>query len=323
VRVLRPVLLSAIASVPLVSACGAAASAPTASGDEPYVVVLGIAQDGGVPQAGSDRHPGWEDPTQRRRVVALGLVDPRGAGARYLFEATPDLREQLHALSALQPANAEGPVLDGVFLTHGHMGHYTGLMFLGHESMGAQGVPVYAMPRMAAYLSSNGPWDQLVRYRNVELVTLAAGEPVELAPGLRVTAIPVPHRQEYTEVVGFRIEGPSRSVLFVPDIDSFAALDAQGGRIEELIAGVDIAYLDGSFWAQGEIPGRDMTEFPHPMIVDSLERFAALPPSERAKIRFIHLNHTNPALDARGPERARIEAAGLAVAEEGERVDLQ
>ncbi|HVS15446.1 MAG TPA: MBL fold metallo-hydrolase [Thermoanaerobaculia bacterium] len=317
-------LCSWLATATLLPAgCFVVGAAPlAAAADAPFVVVLGVAQDGGVPQAGSEGHPGWDDPAWQRRVVSLGLVDPRGGGARWLFEATPDLRVQLHALSELQPADGAGPVLDGVFLTHGHMGHYTGLMFLGHESLGARGVPVYAMPRMAAYLSSNGPWDQLVRYGNVELVALEAGEPVELAAGLRVTPIPVPHRQEYTEVVAFRIEGPSRSVLFVPDIDSFAALDAQGTRIEELITGVDVAYLDGSFWAQGEIPGRDMSEFPHPMIVDSLERFAPLPATERAKIRFIHLNHTNPALDPSGPERARIEAAGHFVAEEGERVEL-
>jgi pyrroloquinoline quinone biosynthesis protein B len=289
----------------------------------PYLVVLGVAQDGGIPQAGVESHPGWQDPAWRRRIVSLGLIDPRApGGARYLFEATPDLREQLHRLSQLQPADAAGPVLDGVFVTHGHIGHYTGLMFLGHESIGAQGVPLYVMPRMAAYLSSNGPWDQLVRYRNVAIETLEARTAVTLGDELTVTPIPVPHRQEYTEVVGYRIDGPSRSVLFVPDIDSFAALHQWGEHIEELIAQVDVAYLDGAFWAQGEIPGRDMSEFPHPMIADSLERFAPLPAAERAKIRFIHLNHTNPVVDPSGVERGRVEAAGFAVAQEGERVGL-
>jgi pyrroloquinoline quinone biosynthesis protein B len=289
---------------------------------QPFLVVLGVAQDGGVPQAGSEDHPGWDDPARQRRVVSLGLIDPRGGGARYLFEATPDFRQQLHSLSALLRADAVGPVLDGVFLTHGHVGHYTGLLFLGHEVIGARSVPVYAMPKMAEYLSTSGPWDQLVRYQNIELRTLRDRAAVELAEDLRVTPFLVPHRQEYTEVVGFRVDGPVRSALFVPDIDSFEAFDAWGTKIEDLIAEVDVAYLDGCFWAQGEIPGRDMSEFPHPRIAESLERFAGLAEPERAKIRFIHLNHTNPVLDPSGPERARVLAAGFGVAEEGERVGL-
>ena len=288
----------------------------------PYLVVLGIAQDGGVPQAGREDHPGWDDPAWRRHVVSVGLVDPRDGGRRYLFEATPDLPNQLHRLSAHLRPDAQGPVLDGVFLTHGHVGHYTGLLFLGFEVIGARSVPVHAMPRMIEYLSTNGPWDQLVRYQNVALQPLADSRPVALASDLEVTPFLVPHRQEYTEVVGYRIDGPSRSALFIPDIDSFEAFDEWGVRIEDLIERVDVAYLDGCFWAQGEIPGRDMTEFPHPMIASSLERFAPLPAAERAKIRFIHLNHTNPVLDPAGPERARVLEAGFGVAEEGERVGL-
>lgn len=287
------------------------------------MVVLGVAQDGGVPQAGSFEHPAWKDPALARSVVSLGLVDPR-AGRRYLFEATPDLRRQLHRLDQLQPRPRDnaGPIVDGVFLTHAHMGHYTGLLFFGHEAMGARGVPVYAMPRMAEYLRDNGPWNQLVRLGNIELSPLAAGVEVKLAADLSVTPFLVPHRQEYSEVVGYRIAGPRRSVLFVPDINSFAEWDGWGVRVEDEIAKVDVAYLDGCFWDHGEVPGRDMSQFPHPMIAETMRRLAPLPASERTKVRFIHLNHTNPVLRADGAERGRVEAAGFRVAEEGERVEL-
>ena len=288
--------------------------------DAPFVVVLGIAQDGGVPQAGTKQHPGWADPTFRRRVVCLALVDP-GTSQRWLFEATPDFREQLHLLDQLAPTETRAG-LDGIFLTHAHMGHYTGLMFLGFESLGAQGVPVYAMPRMRDYLSQNGPWDQLVRYRNIDLRPLVAQQPVQLNARLSVTPFTVPHRQEYSEVVGFRIQGPNRSLLFLPDIDRWETWEAQGTRIEDAIAEVDVAYLDGTFYANGEIPGRDMSGFPHPFISHSLKRFAVLPPEQRAKIRFIHLNHTNPALWPDSKARQAVEDAGMRVAEELERVTL-
>ena len=286
----------------------------------PYVVVLGIAQDGGVPQAGSKEHPAWGNPDLRRLVVSLGLVAP-ASGGRWLFEATPDFREQLHRLDEIAPVD-DVPGLDGIFLTHAHIGHYTGLMFLGHESLGARRVPVYAMPRMADYLATNGPWGQLVRYENIVLQRLEHGISVSLGNGLTVTPFLVPHRQEYAEVVGFRIEGPSRSVLFIPDIDSWEDWDETGIRIESAIAGVDVAYVDGSFYANGEIPGRDMTGFPHPFITHSMQRFMDLPPAEKAKVRFIHLNHTNPALLVDGEARKQIEQSGFRVADEGEKVEL-
>lgn len=294
--------------------------------DEPFIIVLGIAQDGGVPQAGAFGEPGWTDPSRRRLVASLGLVDP-ATHSRWLFDATPDFRTQLwhlHAAAPDSPAPNEPP-LSGIFLTHAHIGHYTGLMFLGHESLGARGVPVYAMPRMREFLSTNGPWSQLVQYHNITLRDLDADRPVALTLSLSATPILVPHRQEFSEVVGFRIDGPAprgRRVLFIPDIDSWSAWDGQGTRLESMLASVDVAYLDGTFYANGEIPGRDMTGFPHPFITATMDRLAGLPAAERGKVRFIHLNHTNPALWPDSPARREIERRGYGVAEELERIGL-
>ena len=291
----------------------------------PFLVVLGIGQDGGSPQVGDGDLERWDLVGGERLLpTALGLVDPR-TERRWLFEATPDLREQLIALDRLQ-LRQDRPGIDGVFLTHAHVGHYVGLLQFGFEVMGADRVPVWAMPEMADFLRSNGPWSQLVEYENIELRPLADRETVHLGVGprdqLRVTPLEVPHRREYSETVGYRIEGPNRSVLFIPDINSWEEWDELGVRIEDEIAAVDIAYLDGCFWNHGEIPGRDMSGFPHPLIKESLDRLAALADSERAKVRWIHLNHTNPAAVPGSAERAEVEAAGMRIAEQGERVDL-
>ena len=124
----------------------------------PYLFVLGVAQDAGYPQTGCYKPhclPGWQDPTLRRGAASLALIDPL-AGKKYMFDATPNFPEQLYRLETEAPsAQFE---LDGIFLTHAHIGHYTGLMFLGHEAMGASSVPVYAMPRMSEFLKTNGPW---------------------------------------------------------------------------------------------------------------------------------------------------------------------
>lgn len=272
------------------------------------IVVLGIAQDGGVPHAGCTR--ACCDGGRRERVVSLGLVD-EAARRWWLFDATPDFPEQWRRMQTEAP----GCTLAGVFLTHAHIGHYTGLMHLGREVMGARGVPVYAMPRMQAFLEGNGPWDQLVALGNVQVVPLVADSAVSLTPRLRVTPFLVPHRDEYSETVGFVIEGPSRRAAFLPDIDKWERWDRPA---EALVRGVDVAYLDATFFDGSELPGRDIREIPHPLITESLARFESLTPAERARVRFIHLNHTNTALDPGSEAAERVRAAGCAIAREGE-----
>lgn len=289
------------------------------STSEPYTVVLGIAQDGGVPQAGTG-HPGWNNAELREKVVSLGIVDPQ-TSERWMIEATPDFRKQLHILNK-QVSGESVSAPDGIFLTHAHIGHYTGLMFLGHESMGADRVPVYAMPKMASFLSSNGPWDQLIRYNNIELQSLSSDSSIHLNDRLSITPFLVPHRQEYSEVVGYHIQGPNKSVLFIPDIDSWGEWDDWGVSIEDKIEEVDVAFLDATFFANGEIPGRDMSAFPHPFIRHSMERFGDLDKEHKAKVHFIHLNHTNPALRPESEARMEIYRNGFQIAEELQMIRL-
>lgn len=291
--------------------------------DAPFILVLGIAQDAGYPQAGCEKEccaAAWRDPSRRRSITSLAIVDPLSR-QRWLIECTPDFREQLQMLDDIAPPaqDTREADLDGILLTHAHVGHYAGLIHLGREAIGADHVPVFAMPRMKAFLESNGPWDQLVSLGNIELREMKADTAIQLNDRIAVTPFVVPHRDEYSETVGFRIDGPNRSILFIPDIDKWVKWDR---RIEDVIAEVDVAYLDGTFYANGEIPGRDMSEIPHPFIEESMLRFASLPAKERAKARFIHLNHTNPALRADSDARAAIEAAGMNVASEGDRDPL-
>ena len=279
--------------------------------------VLGVAQDGGKPQIGNPDDPTWDDPTLRRHATSLALIDLRSEQPRrWLFEATPDIKLQMHMLDKIA-ATPDAP-LDGVFLTHAHIGHYAGLMFFGHESMGAQNIPVHAMPKMARFLKTNGPWSQLVKYENIVINELRDNAAVSIAPEVSVTPFRVPHRQEFSEVVGFKISGAEKTALFSPDIDAWEDWDAEGMRIEDEIAAVDVAYLDATFYANGEIPGRDMSGFPHPFVAHSMARFDALPAAEKSKIRFIHMNHTNPLHIPGDKERDTVRVNGFAVAEEGE-----
>ncbi len=174
------------------------------------------------------------------------------------------------------------------------------------------------MPRMADFLMNNGPWNLLVEAGHIEIKKITDGRTIRLNDDLTITPMLVPHRDEFSETVGYRIEGLDRSVLFIPDIDKWSAWDTLGGSIEAEIARVDVAYLDGTFFANGEIPGRDMSEIPHPFIEESLDRFKALPQAERAKIRFIHFNHTNPVLRNDPEAMQKIQALGMRTAKQFE-----
>jgi pyrroloquinoline quinone biosynthesis protein B len=258
----------------------------------------------------------WDDPELRRRATSIAVID-RAHGKKYLFDATPDIREQLFDLHGSAPDGDY--VLDGVFLTHAHIGHYTGLMHFGREAAGTARVPVYAMPRMKEFLSSNGPWNQLVRLENIELIGLTDAKAVELGADLRVTPFLVPHRDEYSETVGFRIDGPNRSAVFIPDIDKWTLWDTD---VRDVVRSVDYAFLDATFFRDGELGGRDMSRIRHPFVSESMQLFEELDREDRARVIFIHMNHTNPLLFDGSPEQAEVEQRGFRFAREGMRLEL-
>jgi pyrroloquinoline quinone biosynthesis protein B len=321
--------MMAAALVPAVSRGTApgATAAPAAAAPAPRVVVvaLGTAQDGGVPQAGCDCSrcvAARRDPARRRRVASLALQLP-ATGQSWLIDATPDLGEQLEAVHRLRPRAAGRPdrhPVDGVLLTHAHAGHYLGLAFFGYEAIDSRDLPVFASPRMAAFLRGNGPWGLLAARRNILLRELSPGVPLALAPGLSVTPLVVPHRGELSDTLGFVVRGPRRTLLYVPDTDSWTAW---APPLPEVLRRerVQVALLDGTFYSAGELPDRDVRAIGHPLMSATMELL-------REQVRgglqvfFTHLNHSNPALDPMGPERRTLAAAGFRVLEEGQALEL-
>lgn len=284
----------------------------------PFVMVLGVAQDGGYPQAGCVKEcckPAWEVENKRKNVSCLALVDPV-TGSRWLFDATPDFKEQLHRLQEFPGRTEEF----GIFLTHGHIGHYSGLMDLGREVMGTKNVPVYAMPRMKKYLSENGPWSQLVSLNNILLKPMVADSAVKLNSRITVTPFLVPHRDEFTETVGYKITCGKKTVIFIPDIDKWEKWKTS---IVDLIKKSDALYLDGTFFQDGELPGVDMSKIPHPFISESMALFGSLSEKDKAKVHFIHFNHSNPVLNKNSKEYKKVIEAGFKVANEFDSFDFE
>ncbi|MEM7355151.1 MAG: MBL fold metallo-hydrolase [Acidobacteriota bacterium] len=290
----------------------------------PFVRVLGTVQDGGLPHAAchcSRCELARHDPAQRRYVASLALVLP-ASGRVVVIDATPDLHPQLEQLADLRQG-PEGRVdrapIDGVFLTHAHIGHYLGLAFLGFEVVHTSELPVYCTPRMAEFLRRNGPWSQLVEKRNIDLVETAPGGTADLGDGVRVDFLQVPHRDEYSDTVGFRVHGPNRSLLYVPDTDAWSAWETP---LSDVLEGVDVAILDGSFYSLDELPGRDISQVKHPLITVSMDLLQERVDAGRNEVYFSHLNHTNPALEPGSEARREIQRRGFQVLAEGLEIGL-
>lgn len=247
------------------------------------IVVLGVAQDAGIPHLGCDKGVCADIRAGKRpaeKVSCLGLRNT-ATGDAYLFDATPDIRAQLIVLNGGKPPK-------GVFLTHAHMGHYTGLLYFGRESVDWKVVPIYGSSRMGKYLASNDPW-KFILERNLAFRELTPDKAVDLPGGVKVTGFTVPHRDEFTDTLGFKIEGPERTALFIPDIDRWEKWDRD---IREVSKGVDLLFVDGTFSTPEEIGARDITQIPHPMMPHTRE----LLKGGSGELWFIHLNHTNEAL---------------------------
>ncbi|MDC0917832.1 MBL fold metallo-hydrolase [Candidatus Marinimicrobia bacterium] len=282
--------------------------------DNPYIVVLGIAQDGGAPHAACTKEccaNKWNNTRLHNKVSSLGIVDPL-TNEVWMIDATPDFSLQLNTLTMDQER-----VFKGIFLTHAHIGHYTGLMHLGHEVMGAKQIPVYAMPKMKRFLIENGPWSQLVNLNNIDIKGLKNNTSIELNDNLSITPFIVPHRDEFSETVGYKINGPNKSLIFIPDIDKW---EKWSQNIKAVVEENDFSLLDGTFYDINELPGRDMSKIPHPFIVESIEVLDGV--SNKSGVHFIHLNHTNPALNRYSNAIKKIKNSGFNVAKRNQKFHL-
>lgn len=284
----------------------------------PYVLVLGTAQDAGAPQMGCMTpfcKKAWKNRSLKKMVSSIALIDP-GSGKRWIFDATPDLPEQFQMLKS-QTGDFSNR-LDGIFLTHAHIGHYTGLMFLGRESMNAKSVTIYAMPRMKAMLTNNAPWSQLAAIGNISLEAINDGARIQIAEDISATPFLVPHRDEFSETVGYRIETAEKKFVFIPDIDKWQKWDLS---LADVVKANDFVFVDATFYADGEIP-RPMSEVPHPFVSETIELLKDLSANDKEKVHFIHFNHSNPLIQGSRTHIEAVRKKGFRIAREGQIIGL-
>ena len=282
------------------------------SNNTPYLIVLGTVQDGGSPHLGCNKNC-CEALTvfqkEARKVTSIAVIEPKN-NFNILFEATPDIIPQWKMLPSAPKA---------IFLTHAHMGHYTGLLQLGREALSAKNIPVHVMPRMAGFLNDNGPWNQLISLGNIKLFPMVENQSIYFTNEIIITPLIVPHRDEFSETVGYRIQGPNKTVLFIPDIDKWSKWSE---NLKAILESVDYAFLDATFFDPEEINYRPLEEIPHPLVKETIAYLDPVSQELKNKVYFIHMNHTNPLLDPKSKATQWVLSQGFHVARKGQQFRL-
>ena len=274
--------------------------------------ILGVVQDGGFPHLGNNKTC-CENIKENKYVTSIMLMNNEN-NETYLFDASPDINKQLNFMGDRIKKD-----LKGIFLTHAHIGHYTGLMYFGREALNSKLVNVYAMPRMKKFLENNGPWSQLVSLQNILIKELTNESKISIDSNVIVQPVEVPHRAEFSETVGYKIYGPNKTALFIPDIDKWYLWEKS---IIDEIKQVDYAIIDATFYDSKEVNYRDISEIPHPFVTESMDLFDSIDIKEKNKIYFIHLNHTNPLINKESDQYKLVRSKGYNIAEEGMKLKL-
>lgn len=299
-----------------------------------HLVVLGAAAGGGFPQWNSNA-PACNrardgDPLAPARTQASLAVSGNGQDW-YLFNASPDLRQQIGQTRELHPQTGlRSTPIRGVVLTGGDVDAIAGLLTLREREAFA----VIATRRVLGILDANPVFEVLAR-DVVERRCIALGEPVALAGGLTIELFAVPGK------VPLYLEEGSGMQAVVEDETTVAALISDGKRqvfyipgcammpewLKTRLDGADAVFFDGTLWDDDEmvragIGSKTGQRMGHMSISGSEGAIASLAGVAIGQRVFIHINNSNPVLLADSSERAQAENAGWTVAFDGMRMVL-
>ena len=282
-----------------------------------YIYILGNTQDAGLPHIGC-QHPFCEDSFnvyEEHYTTSIAVVNS-DLKKYILFEATPDITFQLNNLK--KNIFDEFLLPESIYITHAHIGHYTGLMYFGREALGTKDLMVRVLPRMSNFLQNNGPWSQLVDINNIKIKEINFGSSTKELANIDITPVKVPHRDEYSETAGYIIKGKNKKALFIPDIDKWEKWDRD---LSQLAKEFDFLLIDATFYDSKEI-NRDISEIPHPLVTETIDLLSGLNTENRSKVYFIHMNHTNMMLDPNSELSKLITSKGFNIARLGQKLYL-
>ena len=282
-----------------------------------YIYILGNTQDAGLPHIGC-QHPFCEDSFnlyEEHYTTSIAVVNS-DLKKYILFEATPDITFQLNNLK--KNIFDEFLLPESIYITHAHIGHYTGLMYFGREALGSKDLLVRVLPRMSKFLQNNGPWSQLVDINNIKIKEINFGSSTKELANIDITPVKVPHRDEYSETAGYIIKGKNKKALFIPDIDKWEKWDRD---LSQLAKEFDFLLIDATFYDSKEI-NRDISEIPHPLVTETIDLLSGLNTENRSKVYFIHMNHTNMMLDPNSELSKLVTSKGFNIARLGQKLYL-
>jgi pyrroloquinoline quinone biosynthesis protein B len=282
-----------------------------------YIYILGNTQDAGLPHIGC-QHPFCDDNFniyEEHYTTSIAVVNS-DLKKYILFEATPDITFQLNNLK--RNIFDEFLLPESIYITHAHIGHYTGLMYFGREALGAKDLMVRVLPRMSNFLQNNGPWSQLVDINNIKIKEINFGSSTKELTNIYITPFQVPHRDEYSETAGYIIKGKNKKALFIPDIDKWEKWDRD---LSQIVKEFDFLLIDATFYDSKEI-NRDISEIPHPLVTETIDLLSGLSIENRNKVYFIHMNHTNMMLDPDSELSRLVLSKGFNIARLGQKLYL-
>ena len=282
-----------------------------------YIYVLGNTQDAGLPHIGCQHQFCQDNFNVYEEYYTTSIAVVNSDLKKYiLFEATPDITFQLNNLK--KNIFDEFLLPESIYITHAHIGHYTGLMYFGREALGAKDLLVKVLPRMSKFLQNNGPWSQLVDINNIKIKEINFGLSTNELININVTPVQVPHRDEYSETAGYIIEGKNKKALFIPDIDKWEKWDRD---LSQIAKEFDFLLIDATFYDSKEI-NRDISEIPHPLVTETIDLLSGLDLENRNKVYFIHMNHTNMMLDPNSDLSKLVTSKGFNIARLGQKLYL-
>ncbi|UXY51273.1 pyrroloquinoline quinone biosynthesis protein PqqB [Pseudomonas tohonis] len=303
-----------------------------------HIQILGSAAGGGFPQWNCNCRncAGLRAGTLNAEARTQSSIALSDDGVNWvLCNASPDIRAQIEAFPALQPARRlRDTAIAAVLLMDSQIDHVTGLLTL------REGCPhsVWCTEMVHQDLTSGFPLFTMLQHWNGGLAwnpIALDGEPftIPACPGLRFTAIALrssappysPHRGN---------PHPGDNIgLFVEDLRTGGSLFyAPGlGQVDEALLGwmrrADCLLVDGTLWRDDEMRvcevgdklGSEMGHLPQSGPGGMLEVLDGLQDKRRV---LIHINNTNPILDADSAERAELDARGIEVARDGMAIRL-
>ena len=304
------------------------------------ITILGSAAGGGFPQWNCNCRncAGVRSGAVRAkaRTQSSIFVRPDDRADGILFNASPDVLEQIRSNPALQPARAvRDTAIAGVLLMDGQIDHATGLFMLRERGTA---LPLWCTDPVEEDLTTGNPiLKVLTHYCGVarQRIPLDGGSfTVDGVPNLRLRAMPLsskaapysPHRENPVpgDNIGISLTDTAsgKTLFYAPGLGEI------DDKVFDAMSNADAVLVDGTFWTDDEMiglglskkTGRSIGHLPQSGPGGMIEWLGKLP--ARTQRALIHINNTNPILDEDSPQRAELARHGILVCEDGLTITL-